>query len=297
MRKLIYSLLALAICLPLAAQLPVTKVYAFDFQRRDTSFTFSNPRYLTGFNPSGYNNQPEFVDDQELMMAVQYPDMPQPDIFAFDLSAKTQTRVTRTRSGEYSPAPIGDGTRFSAVRQEYVGQDTIIRLWEFPANRIDNGRPVFRDLNGVGYYEWLSSRQLALFLVGGPNQLAVATIGSSRPVVIAENIGRSFHRLPNGNLAFVQKGALPSAPWMIMEKSLYRLNDPARNIGETLPNQEDFTVLSDGTLLMGKGSKLYHFDPIRDRRWREIVDLRFYGIRKISRLTTNGKGILALVSE
>ncbi|MEL6274240.1 MAG: hypothetical protein AAFU03_03900, partial [Bacteroidota bacterium] len=107
---------------PLLAQLPVTKVYALDFTRRDTSFTFTNPRYLTAFNPYGYNNQPSFIDDHVLLMAVQYPDMPQPDIFSFDLRQQTQTRVTRTRSGEYSPQPVGDGSRFSAVRQEYVGQ-------------------------------------------------------------------------------------------------------------------------------------------------------------------------------
>lgn len=295
--RYLFFLLLIACTSSLMAQLPVTKVYAFEVERRDTSFTFNNPRYLTAFNPYGYNNQPSFVEDDVLLMAVQYPDMPQPDIFAFDLKAGTQTRVTRTRSGEYSPQPIGDGRRFSAVRQEYIGQDTVLRVWEFPTNRIDNGRPVFKYVNGTGYYRWLNSRQLALFMVGNPNTLAIASAQSDRPVPFAENVGRCFHRLPNGNLAYVQKSDQAGGIWTIVEKNLYRLKEPGRIIGETLAGQEDFEVLPDGTFLMGSGSKIYHFDPIRAPRWREIVDLRFYGIRKISRLAYNGRGQLVLVTE
>lgn len=296
MRQLLFLLLILFVA-PLAAQLPVTKVFTFDLQRRDTTFTFSNPQYLTAFNPNGYNNQPSFVEDEVLLMAVQYPEMPQPDIFSFDLKAKTQTRVTRTRSGEYSPQPIGDGSRFSAVRQEYLGKDTVLRVWEFPTNRIDNGRPVFKYINGTGYYTWLNSRQLALFLTGVPSQLVLGDVTTGKTVPLAENPGRCFKRLPNGNLVYVQKGATPSTPWLLMQRSLYKLNQPPQTITETLPGSEDFVVLNDGTLLMANGSKIYHFDPIRSTRWREVVDLRFYGIRKMSRLAYNDRGKLAVVSE
>lgn len=282
---------------PLAAQLPVTKVYAFDFQRRDTTFEFTNPLYLTNFNPNGYNNQPAFIEDDVLMMAVQYPEMPQPDIFSFDLKTRTKTRVTRTRSGEYSPQAIGDGRRFSAVRQEYIGRDTVLRVWEFPTNRIDNGRPIFKYLNGTGYYTWLNSRQLALFMTGNPSQLVVGDVTTDKTVPITNFPGRCFKRLPNGNMVYVQKSNDQFTPWMLMEQNLYRLNQPARPLVETLPGSEDFVVLSDGTLLMGSGSKIYHYDPIRKGNWREIVDLRFYGIRKISRLAYNERNKLAVVSE
>lgn len=296
MRQLLSLLLAI-VFLPLAGQLPVTKVFGFDLERRDTTFLFSNPEYLTNFNPNGYNNQPSFIDNDVVLMAVQYPEMPQPDIFSFDLTDKTQTRVTRTRSGEYSPQPIGDGRKFSAVRQEYLGRDTILRVWEFPTSRVDNGRPVFKYLNGSGYYTWINSRQLALFMTGVPSQLVLADINSDKLVPLAENTGRCFKRLPNGNLLYVQKGVAPGQPWMLMEKNLYRLNEPGRVVTETLPGSEDFVVLTDGTILMGNGSKLYHFDPIRSRSWREIVDLRFYGIRKISRMAHNDRNKLLVVTE
>lgn len=295
--RLLLSSLLVCILSPLFAQLPVTKVYSFDFSRRDTSFEFSNPLYLSAFNPNGYNNQPAFIEDDVLLLAVQYPDMPQPDIFSFDLGDRTQTRITRTRSGEYSPQPIGDGTKFSAVRQEYLGRDTVLRVWEFPANRIDNGRPIFKYLNGTGYYTWLNSRQMALFLTGIPSQLVIGDLTTDKTVPVAEMPGRCFKRLPNGNLLYVQKSNNPLEPWLLMEQNLYRLNQPPRQVTATLPGSEDFVVLNDGTILMGNGSKIYHYDPIRRGEWREIVDLRFYGIRKISRLAYNERNKLAVVSE
>lgn len=297
MRLLFTSSFLLFSMLGLFAQLPVTKVFAFDYQQRDTSFTFTKPRYLSAFNPYGYNNQPAFIDDHLLIMAVQYPDMPQPDIFSLNLKTKEQTRVTRTLSGEYSPKPIGDGAAFSAIRQEYVGKDTIIRLWRFPTNRIDNGEPVFPYINGIAYHEWISSRQLAVFLTGAVSKLALISLGSTQPIPIEENVGRTFHRLPNGNLAFVSKAPQLGGGWSLMEKNLYRLADPPRLLGRMLTGQEDFTVLRDGSFIAGSGSKLYRFDPINNPNWEEIVDFRFYGIRNISRITTNNRGTMVIVAE
>lgn len=292
--SLFRTLLLLCLSLPALAQLPNTQVYVFDFQQRDTTLRFTNPRYLTAFNARGYNNHPNWLDRNTLLLSVQLPDMQQPDVFSFDLAERTQTRLTRTRAGEFSPKAIGDGRRFSAVRQEYVGRDTVLRLWDFPSNLSDNGRPVFKYVNGVGYYDWLNSSQLALFLVGSPNTLALAAAGTDAPRTLATGVGRSFTRLPNGNLAYVSK-ATPS--WTIVEQNLYRLTSPPRVITPVIRGSEDFTVLPDGSFLMGGGSRIYRFDPVRNPKWTEVVDLRFYGISNITRLATNGAGQIAIVSR
>lgn len=294
MRHLLCLLICLAGCSSLYAQLPNTQVYVFDIAVQYSTVEFTMPQYLTAFNQLGYNNQPFWQDRNKLLISVQSPEMEQPDVFSFDLTAKTKLRMTRTRSGEYSPKAMGDGRRFSAIRQEYAGQDTILRLWEFPTNLSDNGRPVFKYINGIGYYEWLNSQQLALFLVGNPSTLAMASADSDSPRTLATNIGRCFKRLPNGNLAYVSK-ATPS--WVIVEQNLYRLTSPARTIATCIQGAEDFAVMNDGSYLMAGGSKIYRFDPIRNPRWKEVVDLRFYGIRNISRMETNGFGKLAIVAE
>jgi hypothetical protein len=52
------------------AQLPTTNVYLFSIQRTGDNFTFYNPRFLTGFNKYGYNNQPHFVSNNEIYLTV-----------------------------------------------------------------------------------------------------------------------------------------------------------------------------------------------------------------------------------
>ena len=292
LRPLVFAAVLL-VCGGLRAQLPTTQVYVFDLTAGDSTITFSKPQYLTGFNQRGYNNQPDWTDREELLLSVQLPEMEQPDVFSFDLGRKTRTRLTRTRSGEFSPKGMGDGSKFSAVRQEYVGRDTVLRLWEFPSSLLDNGRTVFKYINGIGYYEWLNSKQLALFLVGAPNTLAIASVDSDNPRTLAQNVGRCFRRLPNGNLAYVSKQT-PS--WTLVEQNLYRLTEAPRVVTTCINGAEDFAVLPDGSYLMAGGSKIYRYDPIRLPEWREVVDLRFYGIRNITRLEPNGFGKLAVVA-
>src|SRR5690349_2540611 len=115
----------------------------------------STPKFLTAFNPKGYNNQPRFFTDNELWLTVQIPsDTTQTEIYALDLSGKSFTRVTATpKTGEYSPTLMPGGKRFSAVRVEEDGNQ---RLWSFPVDMSDNGHPEFDHLLNVGYHCWLN---------------------------------------------------------------------------------------------------------------------------------------------
>ncbi len=279
----------------LFAQLPTSNVYLFDLTAGDRDFRFSNPRYLTDFNPVGYNNQPVFISNEELFLTVQLPSMAQPDIYALNLADQTKTRVTRTPSGEYSPQRMPDYYNFSSVRQEIVGRDTVLRLWQFPLNRLTNGRPIFRYLTGMGYYSWLDSRRLAIFIVDEPSYLALANTDRDEVTPIATRVVRCFQRMPNGNLAYVQKAEY--GPWYLMEKNIYRPEAEPKQLVATLPNAEDFCVLPTGVFLMGKGSKIFAFDPLRDNDWRELVDLRFYQIKNITRLAVSNDYKIAIVAD
>ena len=277
------------------AQAPQTQLYVFDLRMNDTSLTVSNPRYLTAFNPTGYNNHPNWADRNVLYASVTLPTMEQPDLYRFDLSNNTRERLTDTEAGEYSPKKMIGGSRFSAVRQEYLGQDTVLRLWEFPADLSDNGQPVLPGTTGVGYYEWLNNAQLALFINASPNQLVLASTSGDAPRTLATNTGRSFTRLNNGNLVYVDKG---SVPFNLVEQNLYRLEQAPRVIAPMAHETEDFVLLPDGTFLAGSGSRLYRLDPRNGTgSWREVVDLSFYGLERISRLAYNGQNQLAVVAE
>lgn len=279
-----------------AQNLPQSNIFLFDLQRvTDTSYAFTKPRFLTFFNPTGYNNQPTFISSTELYITCQTPFDRQPDLFALDLEKRTKTRVTATPDGEFSPARTPSYYEFSAVRQETRGRDTVLRLWQFPLDRLSNGKPVFKYLTGIGYYHWLSGYQVAVFIVDNPNYLAIADTRTDQVTPFANDPGRCFMKMPNGNLAFVQKN--PGGNWVLMEKNLFRPEASPTRIIETLPGAEDFVVLTDGTFLMGKGSKVFKFNRFTDQYWIEVADLRFYQIRNITRMALSPDNKIAVVAE
>lgn len=277
----------------LGAQAPPTQLFVFDLQANDTSVVLTNPRYLTAFNAEGYNNHPNWADNDALYASIKTPEMAEPDVYLFDLNDNTRTRLTQTAAGEYSPKPRGQRGRFSAVRQEVNGQDTVLRLWEFPVDRSDNGQPVLSTTAGVGYYAWLNNVQLALFMVGAPNELVLASSNGDAPRTLARSPGRTFQRLRNGNLVYVDKSV---TPWQLVEQNLYRQEEAPITVAEVPEGTEDFVVLPDGSYLTGVGSKLYRL-PTGATQWRQVVDLTYYGLRDITRLSLSDRGRLAVVAE
>ncbi len=61
-----------------------------------------------------------------------------------------------------------------------------------------------------------------------------------------------------------------------------------QTIIKTLPGAEDFTILSNGTILMGKGSRIYKYHPNKDADWVEMVDLKSIGIYNVTRIDARG---------
>ena len=276
-----------------AQDIPVSKVYAFTMKKaNDTTYNFSNPRYLTAFNPNGYNNQPSFVGENVLYLTVQMPDTAQTDLYALDLETMQKTRITATIESEYSPTAMLDLVNFSAVRVEADEQGTQ-RLWKFPLDRTSMGEPAFKHIPGVGYHCWVNQYKAALFIVGEPTQLVLANTLTGSTVQLMDNIGRGMQRLPGDNLAFIHKPI--GQNWMLKEIDTYTYR--AKDIVPTLPNSEDFIYLEDGTFLMGNGSKLYKFRKYSDQNWIEIADFKYYGIRNITRLAVSGNGTIAIVDR
>lgn len=251
------------------------------------------PRFLSAFNRGGYNNQPAFFNNNELWLTVQFAaDTTQTDIMALDLLLKTQTRITATpKTAEYSPTLMPGGKRFSVVRVE---EDRHQRLWSFPLDRSDNGRVELPNIYNVGYHCWLRDTLLALFIVGEdglPHTLQIAGLKGQKLQKIASNIGRCLIKRPDGKLLFAQKPT--EQTWFL------KTWDPVTNTQDILVKMpsgtEDFTLLPDGAILAGNGSKLFQYKWPKDTDWKEVADLNKYGVRKITRLATSKDGKLAVV--
>jgi hypothetical protein len=261
----------------------------------DSTWRPEAARFLTAFNKGGYNNQPSFFSNNELWLTAQLPkDTTQTDLIALDLRSKIQTQVTATpTTAEYSPTLMPGGKRFSAVRVEEDGNQ---RLWSFPIDRSDSGRPEFPKIFNVGYHCWLRDTLVAFFIVGEdgqPHTLQVLGTKSQKPQRIGSNIGRCMIKRPDGKLLFVQKAT--EQTWYL------KTWDPKTNLQEIMlkmpAGSEDFALLPDGTLLTGKGPKLYQFKAPRNADWKEIADLGKYGVQKITRLAVSGDGKLAVVVQ
>ncbi|NJL75964.1 MAG: hypothetical protein HC892_14025 [Saprospiraceae bacterium] len=278
------------------AQVVTSNIYLFDLKKvSDREFRFQNPRYLTAFNAKGYNNQPRFFNNSELYITVQTPQDKQVDIYLLDLARRSKYKVTETTESEYSPTLMPDLSNFSAIRVEADGSQ---RLWQFPLDRLSDGKPVLKYETKVGYHHWLNSRRVALFLVGEPNQLAIADVSTDQVRSIMSNVGRCFQTDPKtGNMAFVHK--VTPRNWYIKQVNTYETNTQSETVTTTLSGSEDFVILSDGTYLMGSGSKLFKYHPSFDNEkgWREIADFKFYGIRNITRLAISNDNKLAIVNE
>lgn len=279
-----------------AQQLPHTDLLLFSLVKNtDGNWSVVAPKFLSANNPRGYNNQPCFFPSGEIYLTVQEAaDTSQTDIFALDAVLKTRTQVTATAESEFSPTPMPGGRQFSVVRVE---PDNRQRLWAIPIDRADAGRPVFPDIDNVGYHCWLRDTLCALYLVGNgpanPDRLVLAGTRGKKPLWIASGIGRCLLKTPDDKLAFVQKAT--EQTWLLKTYDLRTQH--ADVVVKTLPGSEDFAILPDGTYLAGSGAKLYQYKPGVQTDWKEIANLSKYGVKNITRLAYGKDNRLAIVVQ
>lgn len=295
MSRLILSLLSLAFFAVVAKgqDLPNSNIYLFNTALQDSILVLDDPQFLTAFNKNGYNNQPCFVNNTDLLLVSAAPNERQTDVYLLDLDAKTKLRLTRTAESEFSPKPTPDNLFFSVVRVE-TDEDRSQRLWQYPLDRQGEGKPVFKYLRGVGYYHWLDKFKVALFNLtsGGLNYLSLADTRESAIQNLSPSVGRCFQTSPNGRLVYVHK--ITDGNWVI--KALDKNSLDVSEITKTISGSEDFVVMKDGAILMGKGSRLYRFHPVKSKSWQEVADLRKVGITNITRMAVSGNGKLAIVN-
>ncbi|NJN35415.1 MAG: hypothetical protein HC817_15310 [Saprospiraceae bacterium] len=154
------SLFALLVCLALATpsfcQLPNTHIYCFDMEKFGNQIELKNAKFLSSHNPFGYNNQPQWVNNNELYIACMTPyDTNQTELLSLSLLTNTLTQVTATRESEYSPTLVPDRRSISCIRADDTRQSTQ-RLWSYPLDRSNSGRDLLPLHQDVGYHCWLN---------------------------------------------------------------------------------------------------------------------------------------------
>jgi len=261
---------------------PGTDIWAFRTSGSGPSVDVSSAVRVT--ERPGYDNQPHFPPGERLILYTAVDSVGQADIWSYDLSSGERRNVTRSpQESEYSATVMPSLARFSAIRVE---ADSTQRLWSFDSGGT-NPEVVLRDIRPVGYHAWLDDDHLALFVLGTPATLQIASVVGGTARVVAEDIGRSLHRIPGrGSASFVQ--------WVEPGRGWITEYDPetgeTRRLAPLLEGNEFYAWTPAGILVMGQGSKLFRWIPDESTAWEETADLETAGILAITRISLSSEG-------
>ncbi len=263
-----------------------TEVHLFDIQKKDGKIHLTN--HINVSNNEGYDNQPSFWDDTTLLYAATRNG--QTDILKYDIDTKASTWITDTPNGnEYSPTRILQQQKISAIRLDDNGRQF---LYSYHPKK-GTSTPIDQQLV-IGYHTWITPNQLVSFVLGDSSSLVVSDLKKQQHDTIAQNIGRSLHKIPNTELvSYIDKS---KEQWEI--RSLNPKTKETQQLITTLPEVEDMCWTPDGTILMAKGQMILSYTPKKDQNWSSYAFILDKNIQNITRMAVNPSGTkLALVAE
>jgi hypothetical protein len=224
-------------------------IILFDLKLKKDKVILSNPKNIT--NRTGYDNQPSFHTDQPFIYFASFNDEGRSDIKRYNFKDGTTVNITTTREREYSPTLTPDKQFLSCIIQRDNGAQD---LGKYP---VDGGEAaLIIDNLIVGYHVWLDNSHLGLFILGGegkPNDLHLMRLPTKEDTVLASNIGRSLHKIPNQRaMSFIQNGDTDNKI-MRYDTETSRISE----IGTTINKGQDIAWTQDGKIITSDGTKLY----------------------------------------
>jgi dipeptidyl aminopeptidase/acylaminoacyl peptidase len=278
---------------PAAAPPPSTDIYLLPLSGGVASMKAAKPSPIS--TGEGYDNQPCFSADGRRILFAANRDGKQIDIFVFNRDNGRVAQLTETPTNENSPTYLdgGDGS-FSVVQSE---PDKRQRLWRFNAQ----GREpqlILTDINPVGYHAWIDAGRLALFVLGQPNSLQLASVKTGKGEVAAQGIGRSLHRIPGTRLvSFVHREASGEFFVKQIDPDTKKIDMLVKVVdGNT---ERDLAWMPDGkTILMSGGTKVFSWTR-GAQGWTEVFDAAAHGLGAVTRIavSNNGDAVAIVVAE
>jgi hypothetical protein len=288
MKKLFILFTVALFVIPAAAQTG-SEIFLYDLSVKKGKLTISNGVNIT--NHKGYDNQPFFHPDLPIIYYASFNDDGRSDIKSYDYKIKNTKSITETPEREYSPTVTLDKQYLSCIIQrDNDAQD----LGKYP---IDGGEPVVIINNlKVGYHVWGDNSHLALFVLGTPNTLHYVLLPMKKDTVIAQDIGRSLHRVPGeSSISFIHK--VSEKDWVIKKFNTQTLK--VTEVGPAVTGHEDLAWLPDGKIVMSDGPKIFYMDPSEGPGWNEVVVSGANALKGVTRLavSSNGKKLAVVVAE
>lgn len=264
-----------------------TEIYLFDILKKENKQTLLNKKNIS--NNEGYDNQPYIIGDSIVLFSSTRSN--QTDIAAYNIQQKKLNWITNTKTGsEYSPVKTPNTNDISAIRLDKDGKQLLYKY-----NYTTEDSKILLPNLKVGYHTWYT-KDIVISSVLEKNglSLVVSNLKNNTNDTIQKQIGRSLHKIPNSNLiSYISK---KNEVWEI--KSLDPITKSTKTIIPTIPKAEDMCWLPNGTILMGKGNRIFKFTPKIDSDWSTFYTFMDNEIGNITRIATNRNGNkLTVVSE
>jgi hypothetical protein len=247
----------------------------------------------------GYDNQPFFHPSKPIIYYSSFDDSSRSDIKFYNYSTGETANLTLTKEREYSPTVTPDENFVSCIIQRDNGAQDLAK---YP---IAGGKPrVLISHLKIGYHAWAGENKLLLFVLDDSirNSLHYYYLDKDADTVIAENIGRSLHKIPGQNaMSFVQK--------IQGKQAIVKRFDLGTGIISTiiaaLPGQDHLTWLQNNMILMSYGNKIFFhqetpFQETREKGWLPVTITGDSSMLKgVTRLATNASNtkLAVVVSE
>jgi hypothetical protein len=257
-----------------------SEIYLFDMKITNGQVIISNGKNIT--NHKGYDNQPSFHPSQPIIYYSSFNDSSRSDIKYYNYETKETNNLTLTHDREYSPTVTPDEKFISCILQKDNGAQNLVK---YP---VAGGKPqeLIWHLK-VGYHAWASETRLMLFVLDDStrNSLHYYYLEKNTDTVVAENIGRSLHKIPGQNaMSFVQK--IPGKPSVI--KKFDMATGVISSIITALPGQDHITWLQNAMIIMSDGTKLFVCQDKYEANWQfVIVEGDISMLKGVTRLATN----------
>lgn len=272
-----------------------SELYHFMLQRSTKGdIQLMKPKFLSGFNPGGYTNQPAFTPQGHLLVSVRGKNDLQNDIWLLNVSSGRLRRLTNTSAYEYSPQIHPDEERLSFLQK--TGDTPLHQQVCTVPLKGGEKEVVTPDFEDVGYYTWLSDHELGLFRIDESGyRLSYYDATERKSRRITSPIGRTLLTDGEGNLIYLHKYA--EDVWYI--KKYHPKTSAIDIIIQAKGKNEDFALGKDGTYFIIDGHILYYFQPSRDKEWKILADLSAYGILRGDRMaiSPNGKEMVIVASR
>ena len=259
------------------AQMPESDVCLFKLKRSKIG-EVSIVDTINISHRKGYDNQPSFSYDEKKIYYVSVREDKQADIYVYDLKSKKTQRLTQSAESEYSPQINAEGDKISVVAVE---RDSAQRIHVLLAS---NGIEIKKlPFDSVGYYQFLNADTLIYYKLTNPHSLHLHVISSGENKWLCDNPTRGFKTINRSKLFYAVKDS-NSVQFFIYDFTIQK----AKPLCKYPSLNEDAFWHSEYGLMKSEDSQILRYIPNKNT-WQMFLDLKNYGIKKITRFVFDSK--------